>query len=224
MKKKWIKLSGKNKGFSLPSLMVGMLVSLVVILSAMTLYRHSVMSSASSTLASTRSGSAESALLSSLGKMQQAGFGITYVNSATITSNLVVLNNASITGTTLSGTAKTVPTGTGTAVSGNAIIFGWQNPTTSAYSCMGYVFQNNQYIALTASSCSSAANWSSVSWTQMQMVGAGMSNTSNFTVSYTACSPFGFTTTTSAPVVTLNMIYNDTYTKSINGTVCMLNL
>lgn len=219
------KLSKKQQGFSLISLLVGLAISLIIIVALMNLYKTVVQTSNSSITRANTNGALNNSILIAQNMLQQVGYGITYASQTTITSNLVLLKNATFNGATLSAQAVSIPTSQGaTSVSGNAVIWGWIEPTTSTYYCQGLLFYNNALYQLNATSCSSASNWSSTVWSYNVLVTSGLATTSNFVVAYNTCSNYGSNYVASTPIVTINPVYSDGEVNNTSSSVCLSNL
>lgn len=214
-----------KKGFTLISLLVGMAISLIIIVALMSLYRTVVQASNSSITRANVNGSLNNSILVAQNMLQQAGYGISYSSTTTITSNLILLKSATFNGSTLSGQAVTLPTSQGSSsVSGNAVIWGWVEPSTSTYYCQGLLFYNNALYQLNATSCSSASNWSSTAWTYNILVTTGLATTSNFVAAYNTCSNYGSNYVASTPIITINPVYSDGEVNNTSSSVCLSNL
>jgi type II secretory pathway component PulJ len=215
----------KRKGFTLISLLVGLAISLIIIVALMNLYKAVVQASNSSITRANVNGSLNNSILVGQNMLQQAGYGIVYSSTTTITSNLIVLKNATFNGSTLSGQAATVPSSQGaSSVSGNAVIWGWVEPTTSTYYCQGLLFYNNALYQLNGTSCSSASNWASTVWSYNILVTTGLASTSNFVAAYNTCSNYGSNYVASTPIITINPVYSDGEVNNTSSSVCLSNL
>ena len=217
-----------QRGMTLPSMLVGLVISVMVVLSLLTLYKQSITTSTASNQSTIRATKITTGLISASNNLQKAGFGINYVSAATINSNLIIVANANLNSSSmLSGTAQTSPSVAGVAPIGNAIVWGWTEPSTNVYSCSGLIIVNGQLIALTTSSCASATNWSSIVWSQTPLIASGLLTGSQFSGSYTACAPFNYGTQVTAPLISVQLNYKNADTSTLTNTlvsqVCMNN-
>lgn len=220
-----MKTNKKQEGFTLISLLVGLSISLIIIVALMSLYRTVVQASNASITRANTNGSLNNSILIAQNMLQQAGYGIVYSNQATITNNVIILRNATFNSATLSGQAVKVPSSQGAnSVSGNAVIWGWIEPSTSTYYCQGLIFYNNTLYQLNASSCTSANNWANTTWAYNVLVLNGLASTSNFVAAYNTCSNYGSNYVASTPIITINPVYSDGEVNNTSSSVCLSNL
>ncbi|MAB98657.1 MAG: hypothetical protein CMK71_11410, partial [Pseudomonadaceae bacterium] len=111
----------RSAGFTLISMMVGLLISSIAILGMMSLYKTLVHNAADSIVRSTLDGQVSSALLTAEMELQGAGFAIP---GATANNDLVILANTSLAADgNLNGNKLTI-TSASPGSEGNAIIWG----------------------------------------------------------------------------------------------------
>ncbi|MBT0568901.1 hypothetical protein KIK84_01055 [Curvibacter sp. CHRR-16] len=160
----------KQTGISLISLMVGLVISLIILLATVIVFKNLIRTSMSSKEDSINDAQRLSSILTSQLLVQSAGFAIT---SATVGTDLVVLSGASIDATTgvLSGTLQSVGT------EGNAVV--WGEKIGSTYQCAGlYSPSTGGMYRLGPQDCTSAsAGWSTLAWTQTVLDNSSQSTT-----------------------------------------------
>jgi len=197
----------RQGGESLISLMVGLLLSMVVALAMLSMYKVSARYGGQAGQDAAADAQLTAALLRTGLAVQDAGYGIA---SASLGTQLVVLSGAALNGRALSG--STVATGS----SGNAVL--WAMNTTGTAQCAGLLFKATNggggglfFLGPVACSTGSVSDWSSLSWTATRWADRPAyqaSNTYNqtaisFSVASTACKPFGVTASSGNVVWTL---------------------
>jgi len=113
----------RQLGISLLSLLIGLLVSMIVILGMLAIYRSSVQVSVRAAEDAAQSNQKVSALLRADKYLQSAGFGV--IDPQYGGANIHLISGASLSGGaggTLSGTAQT-PSGSPRQATGNAIVW-----------------------------------------------------------------------------------------------------
>lgn len=179
--KKNAHLGSGQRGFTLVSLMVGLVISMLVILAMLSLFRvvlHFTFDQSSGmqpTAAQDRQ--ATTGLLTVQNQLQSAGFGIA---SAASNTNFAVVSGAALASTNkVTGTAVTLPT---TATTYANAIFWESNPTqttaTTAWTCQGLISSsadNSVSLLQAAGSCNPVSTqWSSKVWTVTPLIGANI--------------------------------------------------
>lgn len=216
-------------GFSLISLMVGMTLSLLSVLAMLSLYRNMVGISVRSIQDSRQDGQIAAALLTAQQEMSNAGFWI----SGTPDASFKLLANAALSNGSLSGSARTL---SGTASTGNALIWSYKTANTATASCAGLLVQDGKLSRLQgASGCTSTSQWNSTTWSASPLIEANQP-ADFFTVVQAACWPFNKATSPISTLrikVTLNAVTSSvdasnsasttTYVKSTSD-VCLPNL
>ena len=199
--------ASRQRGESLISLMVGLLLSTVVALAMLSMFKVSTRYGGQAGQDAAADGQLTAALMRASLAVQDAGFGIA---SASLGTQLVVLSGAALGGTALSGSA--VATGS----SGNAVL--WAMNTTGTAQCAGLLFDASTsgtgglyYLGPVACSAGSVSGWSSLAWTATrwadrpanQAAAAYNQTAIGFSVASTACKPFGLTASSGNVVWTL---------------------
>lgn len=180
-----------QRGFTLVSLLVGMLLSVLCALTAMQVWRVSVLNSTSSH-ASAEQQSISAALSVQLPRLvSQAGWGMGAGNATpggTLGQDLVLLQGATFTGGVLSGSP--VSAGSGSSV-GNALI--WSSSVSGAVTCSALVAQPATGLSLLGPMpCTNAAGAASASWSASTLLaGAEGLPPLLFNVSSASCWPYG---------------------------------
>jgi type II secretory pathway component PulJ len=191
---------GRLGGFTLISMLVGLVIGLLCIAAMLALYRSLINTSTQITQQAAKDGQVATGSLISQQQLQQSGFGITNAAPGT---DLVVLTGAALANGQLSGNAVA---SYGATVTGNAIVWGY-NPTIisgtanpAGYLCEGLVITSNGLQWLSPVSCTNAAQWQSLSWQSNQLATTSSlgGTTSNFQVSPATCWPYGQTTAISS--------------------------
>lgn len=180
-----------RRGVSIVSLMVGLVISALVALGLMSLFKATARSSAAARLDTVADEQLVSALLRAQIAAQDAGYGI---DSASYGTHLLVLSGAALSGTTLSGTAVAV----GSA--GNAVL--WVLSSGSSVQCAGLLFDSasdgsgglKRLGPVTCTTAAGITGWASASWASSTWI-ASPSNHTVDAVSFTAatgtCQPYG---------------------------------
>jgi Tfp pilus assembly protein PilW len=188
------RIARRQRGLSMVSLMVGLLLAILGAVSLMTLYRMIIGQTVQSRQRASQDGSFATATLSAQMELQNAGYGIGSTSArAAANTDLVIVSGAALNGSgQLSGTAQTIATGT--TSSGNAIV--WGSKPASTYTCSALLVQSAGMVLLSASgSCTAATQWNTLTWTQTaQLIPAGGIGTvvsPVFRVDKTACWPYG---------------------------------
>ncbi|MBE1161861.1 PilW family protein [Dyella acidiphila] len=197
-------------GFTLISMLIGLVIGLLSIAAMLVLYQTLISTSHQVNAQARIDGQLATSSLASQQQLQQAGFGVA---SAAAGTDLIVLSDAALMGGKLSGTAVTSYAAT---VSGNAVIWGY-NPTgasaasdPSAYVCEGLVITGNSATSssdldstgltwLAPVSCGNAAQWQSLTWQAHQLASTrSIGTASNFQLAPATCWPYGQTTAISS--------------------------
>lgn len=175
----------RQRGFYLLSLMIGLVISMIVLLAALTAFKVILRSGLSSREDSASDSGRLASVLAAQIDLQGAGYGIT---SPSFGTDLVLISGASFDSSSKQLSGTTVSTGS----SGNAIV--WGNNTGSGYQCEGiYAPASGGLWLLTTQTCASAtAGWSSLAWSYTVLDGSSRTLTSiAATVPSSGCVPFG---------------------------------
>ena len=200
--------ASRQRGESLISLMLGLLLSTVVALAMLSMFKVSARYGGQAGQDAAADAQLTAALLRAGLAVQDAGYGIA---SASLDTQLVVLSGAALNGRALSG--STVATGS----SGNAVL--WAMNTTGTAQCAGLLFKATNggggglfFLGPVACSAGSVSGWSSLSWTATrwadrpanQAAAAYNQTAISFSVASTACKPFGLTASSGNVLWTLS--------------------
>lgn len=193
----------RSSGFTLISMMVGLLISSIAILGMMSLYKTLVHNAADSIVRSTLDGQVSSALLTAEMELQGAGFAIP---GATANNDLVILANASLTADgNLNGNKLTI-TSASPGSEGNAIIWG-ADISGAGYRCSGLLAQNGGLTLLQPTPCSAASAFSGAAWNGAQLIAENTLNDEQavaMSAALATCWPYGKSTSASAVLVSLS--------------------
>nr|WP_316639305.1 hypothetical protein [uncultured Roseateles sp.] len=226
-------------GMSLVGLMVGMAISLLAILGALSLHKtasRTLFGAGGLVVSANQDGQLASGLLSAQIALQGAGFG---VGAAASNSQLLLLSGASFDGETfkLLGTKATI---NATAQTGNAVV--WvQNPGLSAdasqHRCMALLSSSETkalYLLQSNGACQPlATQWNLITWKRQTLVGdLVLSQAVALSVRNAgACWPYGAVPETIAKIappsapVSVALSYASSVTGSSNTyTSCLANL
>lgn len=168
-----------------------MTLSLISILAMLTLYKNTVRVSIDSIKNSRQDGQIAASLLTAQQELRNAGFWLT----STPATTLKLLSGATLTGSTLTGTERSLST---SESSGNALVWIYQTGATATPICAGLLVQNDnqekigKLLRLQASSCSSSiSSWSTLSWSSTTLIETNQDPTDYFKAVHVACWPFG---------------------------------
>lgn len=172
-----------QSGASLISLMIGLLLGLIAILGSATVYRTLVHKSVDMKTRAKQDFLVNAALLTTDLDLSKAGYGVEHSSasclgatpgpSGTANTDLIVLTNAVLTtpasaSSRLSGSAATIAAAGAAAVTGNALI--WHYLEATAHQCAGLVATQGGLVRLAPMSCTSAADWATLSWTLQALI------------------------------------------------------
>lgn len=192
--------STRQRGTTLISLMIGLVISMIVVLATMMLFQRTSRVTGEARRDAQADAQRSAAILAASMVLQEAGYGI---NAAQMGTHLVVLKDAKLTGTALTGTlAKAGDTELAEAVNTDvcdtadppaacrtAVV--WAEPTTDGMRCSGLLALRDKKPAdlrkLGPATCEDASNFAAVAWPSQ-----ALSNTP-VTISWKAesCSSFG---------------------------------
>jgi len=232
-----------QRGFTMIELMVGLVISLFSVLAMLALYKTAANVTAASKLGANVDGQIAAGLLSADRFMQAAGYkgGDTTATSAAYNTDVVLISGASLTGSTLSGTAYT-STPTTTPTSGNALV--WLYNASGTYQLQAlYAPSTGGLYLLTASvagappTLTTSTTWSGASWTSQALIrppavsipnatSAGVARISIYSTGASQCLPFsGATATTGGQYfVSLSVIGYAGNSQALNAVTCLANV
>jgi hypothetical protein len=220
-------LKKPHVGESLISLMIGLLISVVVALAMLSMFKVASRYGGQAGQDAAADAQLTSALLRSGIAAQDAGFGIT---TPTLGSHLKVIAGATLTGSTLSGTAAS---GTGT---GNVVV--WAMNTTGTSQCAGLYFKNVNdgtgglyYLGPVACSTGDVSGWNTLTWTSVrwadrpanQSTDAYSQTTISFSADSASCKPFGLDGSSSVGTVMLTISGNSRSAQNLTEKQCLFN-
>jgi Tfp pilus assembly protein PilW len=196
-------------GISLISLMVGVTISLISAVAMLSMYRHTIQISTKTMQMSVQDGERSSAMTITPLLLQDAGFGIV---SASVSSNIIALSNASLSGSTLSGTSG--------GANSNALI--WRFKTSGVTQCSALLApaDNKGLLLLGPVNCTNLSDASKPIWTSSRSLASvgGFS----FTLSTVAnCRQFGYSSSGRA---TVQITSNNANEIQVNSLSCLSNL
>lgn len=188
-------LKKPQTGESLISLMIGLIISVVVALAMLSMFKVASRYGGQAGQDAAADGQLTSALLRAGMASQDAGFGLA---TPTLGTHLKVISGATLTGATLSGTAA-ASTGTG-----NVVV--WAMSTTATKQCAGLYFKDANdgtgglyYLGPVDCSAGDVSSWSTMTWTSSrwadrpanQSADAYSQTAISFTLESASCKPFG---------------------------------
>jgi Tfp pilus assembly protein PilW len=201
-----------QRGMSLVSLMVGLVVSLVATVGLLSVYHNSLVVTTSAIKSSTNDSQLASLLLRTGASIEDAGYGIA---SASFGTQMVTLSGAVLTGTTLTGTVAAA------GATANAIV--WATHSGATTQCAGFVappMPTGGLVYLQPTTCANAAAWSALAWPSTTVAGQSTAPI-YFTVTQQTCEPYGITATTAKYLVTISS--SDSIGASVSSQQCLMN-
>lgn len=192
----------RHSGFSLISMMVGLLISSIAIIGMMSLYKTLVHQAADSIVRSTLDGQVSSAFLTAEMELQGAGFAI---DNAAANTDVVILANASLSAEgVLQGSRQTITT-TSPGTPGNAII--WGADIGKGYECSGLLAINGGLTLLSPTPCARASAYAAATWSGTQLIAKDTLNTEQavaIAAERATCWPYGKSTSASSVLVSMS--------------------
>lgn len=185
----------RHRGFTLVSMMVGLLIGVICIAAMLVLYRMLVTTSYDVRQRAGIDAQLATSSLVAQQQLQQAGFGI---NQAVAGTDVIVLQHVSV---TAAGKMSGEPASAySSAVTGNAILWGY-NPTgaagtldPAAYTCEGLFVDGNDLLRLSPVACTAPTEWHELTWRRTALVDPGVvGDASTFRLEPARCWPFGQT-------------------------------
>ena len=180
--------STRQRGTTLISLMIGLAISMIVVLATMMLFQRTSRVTGEARRDAQADAQRSAAFLAANMALQEAGYGI---NAAQTGTHLVVLTDAQLTGTALTGTPVAVGATDGTAVV-------WAENTTGTTRCSGLLALNGNEPAglrkLGPATCTDASNFAAVAWSSQALSKTPVT----FKWEAASCSSFGIAPITPA--------------------------
>jgi type II secretory pathway component PulJ len=167
------------RGFSLLSLLVGLLLGSIAVAASVTFYRVNLRQSVDARATSQQDVESALAMQTVSTLVMQAGFGIRSPSgpSASVDSDFVLLGNAQFqdgVNGQLQGTLQSLAAApSGTPLLGNAVVWSWSPSAQPAgpVQCAGVVSLGGALLRLAPASCSNAGSgWSSIAWETQTIV------------------------------------------------------
>ena len=183
-------MDSAQKGISLISMMIGLLLASLVMLAMMFAYRAVVRNGMQAIINGRMATESAGSLLVAESSLQQAGWGIgasLAPPGAAANTDVVLLSGATYNGSALTGAVQTI---TSSPASGNAIV--WDESLNGYEECSALVASGNGLQKLGPVACGNAASFSGLSWSNpVMLVQAGvLSAPATFAVSRMTCWPF----------------------------------
>lgn len=200
----------RQRGISLVSLLVGMVISLVTTIGLLQIYHQSLKVTTGSVSSNINDSQLASILLRTGDAVADAGYGIT---TPTFGTHIVALTGASLSGSTLSGTVAAA------GVAANAVV--WATLTGAQIQCAGFLVPaSGGLIYLTPANCTNAAAYGAVAWSSTT-VNTTTSASTTFTLTQQSCQPYGITNTSGAYTVTLAT--TNSISTPVTSVQCLIN-
>lgn len=214
-------LARRQSGISLVALMVGLVLSMLVVLAMMSVYRITVRVSVDASQGAQLSGELSTGLLAAQMRLQGAGFRVTNPDYG---ETLVVLSEATLAGTSLSGTVQTT-----LPAEGNAVVWR-EDGRCNALLVNGATLR---YLSSADTCLDASSSFTTLTWSNdAQLIGAAAGD-NRLTIDVVSdardCTPFGVIRSSGRLIVSLNVRYlnNDGTTDSnrpaLPATVCLPN-
>ena len=214
----------RQRGLSMIGLLIGLLLSLLSTVGAMTLFRAVVQNSVGAQADAAQDSVVSSALLSTQLEIQKAGYGIEDAAaspSAAVNTDLVLLADASVDGGAVAGTPVSIDAIPRT---GNGVFWRWREAGTDR--CGGVVAANGGLRALRNDDCPGLANIATIDWEVLQLIPDDRlpeADAVGFEVQSGSCWPFGKSDPETGVVVTLSA-GNSTEGLATQYEVCLPNI
>lgn len=199
----------KQKGVTLISLMVGLVISLLAVVAMLGIYSNTTKKTAVLSH-DTRTDSEKIASIMSLHmSLRNAGFGI---EDAAIGTDLILLTSASFSNGSLTGSASNN--------NGNAIV--WSEKTNANSQCSGFILREKDIIFFPPVNCINANNWSTVNWGQgIQLVSSIENITSNIVLQKSSCKMLGSSIEGS---INVTIGISNSYIQNSKINTCLVNI
>jgi Tfp pilus assembly protein PilW len=201
----------RQQGFSLINLMVGLIISVVVTLGLLSVYRNSIQVTYQATTRTVDDSQLSALLIRTGATIQDAGYGIT---TPVYGTHFVAISGATLSGTALSGTAAALGN------QANAVV--WAMLTGATTQCAGfYAPASGGLMYLSPVNCTDATGWAALAW-QSSWVTQQTTSALQFTVAAQTCAPYGITSTTGSHTITLSTI--NSIQAAITSQQCLINI
>ena len=182
----------RQRGVTLISLMTGLVISMVLVLATLMLFQRMVRATTAARSDAQADAQRSAAFLSAGIAAQEAGYGIDAAQAGT---HLVVLTNAALADSALSGTPAS-----SLGATGNAVV--WAENATGTPRCSALLAPSGSdqgsLLKLGPVACADAAAFSALAWTALPLSDAPAAPVT-ITWREAACTPFGIAAGTGAP-------------------------
>ena len=179
------------RGFSLISMLVGLALSMIAMMTLMAGYRQVVLNAQTQVRSGQSRAEVASTLLTTAQLVQQAGWGVAPTATppgGTANTDIVLLSAAAVGGGSMSGTAVSI---TSTTAAGNALV--WDTAIAGTTQCHALVAGAGGVGRYGPVNCTNASGWASLAWgdgvTLIQ--GQSLASTPQFRTQIVSCWPFG---------------------------------
>ena len=206
----------RQRGITLISLMTGLAISMVLVLATLMLFQRMVRATTAARIDAQADAQRTAAFLSAGIAAQEAGYGIDAAQAGT---HLVVLTNAALADSALSGTPASL------GATGNAVV--WAENATGARRCSALLAPSGSgqggLRKLGPVPCADAAAFSALAWTALPLSDAPAAPVT-ITWREAACTPFGIAAGTGAPKVLLTLTADNSNGVVLETTQCLANV
>ena len=206
----------RQRGITLISLMTGLAISMVLVLATLMLFQRMVRATTAARIDAQADAQRTAAFLSAGIAAQEAGYGIDAAQAGT---HLVVLTNAALADSALSGTPASL------GATGNAVV--WAENATGARRCSALLAPSGSgqggLRKLGPVPCADAAAFSALAWTALPLSDAPAAPVT-ITWREAACTPFGIAAGTGAPKVLLTLTADNSNGVVLETSQCLANV
>ena len=216
----------RQRGITLISLMTGLVISMVLVLATLMLFQRMVRATTAARIDAQADAQRTAAFLSAGIAAQEAGYGIDAAQAGT---HLVVLTNAALADSALSGTPASL------GATGNAVV--WAENATGARRCSALLAPSGSgqggLRKLGPVPCADAAAFSALAWTTaLPLMDAPTAPVADppaaplVTITWreAACTPFGIAAGTGAPKVLLTLTAANSNGVVLETSQCLANV
>ena len=207
----------RQRGITLISLMTGLAISMVLVLATLMLFQRMVRATTAARIDAQADAQRSAAFLSAGIAAQEAGYGIDAAQAGT---HLVVLTNAALADSALSGTPASL------GATGNAVV--WAENATGARRCSALLAPSGSgqggLRKLGPVPCADAAAFSTLAWTTALPLSDAPAAPVTITWREAACTPFGIAAGTGAPKVLLTLTAANSNGVVLETSQCLVNV
>ena len=206
----------RQRGVTLISLMIGLVISMILVLATLMLFQRMVRATTAARSDAQADTQRSAAFLAAGIAAQEAGYGI---NAAQAGTHLMVLTDAELAGSALSGTPAAL------GATGNAVV--WAENTTGTLRCSALLAPRGEgqggLLKLGPVACADAASFAGLAWTNQPL---STSPAEPVTITWQAadCSPFGIAASTGANKVLLTLSAPNSNGVSLQTSQCLINV